>query len=90
MPLVSKSDFVIAPMLIKIKLLTGREIKIDVSSDEKVISLKQKIQEEEFFPPTQQKLVYGGKVLTNDEDSLSSHGITSNSVIHMIVALRGG
>lgn len=77
-------------MIVKIKLLTGREIKIETLPDEKVISLKQKIQEEEFFPPVQQKLVYGGKVLANDEDTLSLHGITSNSVIHMVVALRGG
>lgn len=77
-------------MAVKIKLLTGREIEIETSPGETVGSLKQKIQQEEFFPPEQQKLVYAGRVMGNNSDLLSSYEIAPNSVIHMIVALRGG
>ncbi|KAL0265621.1 UNVERIFIED_CONTAM: hypothetical protein PYX00_011334 [Menopon gallinae] len=77
-------------MIVKIKLLTGREIEIDILPDDTVLSLKRKIQEEEFFPPAQQKLVYAGKVMAGDNDKLATYGIAPNSVVHMIVALRGG
>lgn len=77
-------------MIVKIKLLTGREIEVDALPDDTVLSLKQKIQKEESFPPAQQKLVYAGKVMANDDDKLSDYRIAPNSVVHMIVALRGG
>lgn len=77
-------------MIVKIKLLTGREIEVDVLPDDTVLSLKHRIQEVESFPPAQQKLVYAGKVMTNDDDKLSDYWIVPNSVVHMIVALRGG
>ena len=77
-------------MMVKIKLLTGREIEVEISAGETVASLKKKIQIEEFFPPEQQKLVYAGKVMTDDGELLSSYEVAPNSVIHMIVALRGG
>lgn len=43
--------------------MTGRELEIDIDSKEKIICIKERVEEKEGIPPTQQRLIYGGKQL---------------------------
>merc|ERR1711879_73539 len=74
-------------MLIKIKTLTGKEIEINVEPDDVVKRIKDK--EEESIPPAQQRLIFSGKQM-NDDKTVESYRIQGGSVLHLVLALRGG
>ncbi|RVD92338.1 putative NEDD8 protein [Tubulinosema ratisbonensis] len=77
-------------MLIKVKLITGKEIEVEINKSTVVKEIKKQIEDKELFPPEQQKLVFSGKVLSNEEESVEEIGLGNGSVLHMILALRGG
>ncbi|PWN25912.1 putative NEDD8 precursor-ubiquitin-like protein [Jaminaea rosea] len=76
-------------MLIKIKTLTGREIDLDIEPNDKVARLKERVEEKEGIPPAQQRLIFGGKQM-HDEKSVVDFGVEGGSVLHLVLALRGG
>ncbi|KAL7412350.1 ubiquitin-like protein modifier Ned8 [Mrakia frigida] len=76
-------------MLLKVKTLTGKEIELDVDEDDQILDVKQKMEEKEGIPPTQQRLIYSGKAMV-DTNTIKSYGISSGNVIHLVLALRGG
>uniref|UniRef100_A0A1I7U437 Ubiquitin-like protein NEDD8 n=1 Tax=Caenorhabditis tropicalis TaxID=1561998 RepID=A0A1I7U437_9PELO len=76
-------------MLIKVKTLTGKEIELDVESSDKVERIKEKVEEKEGIPPPQQRLIFAGKQM-NDDKTASDYKVTGGSVLHLVLALRGG
>ncbi|XP_059693544.1 NEDD8 isoform X5 [Haemorhous mexicanus] len=90
-------------MLIKVKTLTGKEIEIDIEPTDKVSSqfgpvqtsmdqverIKERVEEKEGIPPQQQRLIYSGKQM-NDEKTAADYKIQGGSVLHLVLALRGG
>ncbi|VDD80505.1 unnamed protein product [Mesocestoides corti] len=76
-------------MLIKVKTLTGKEIEIDIDPSDKIERIKERIEEKEGIPPPQQRLIFSGKQM-NDEKSVSDYKIQGGSVLHLVLALRGG
>ena len=48
-----------------------------------------KIQEKEGIPPAQQRLIHAGKQM-NDEKRASDFNLEGGSVLHLVLALRGG
>lgn len=77
-------------MQIKVKLLNGDELELEVDPNDTVDVLKAKIEDARMFPVQQQKLVFAGKVLNNTAETLKQLNIRNNNVLHMILALRGG
>jgi ubiquitin-like protein Nedd8 len=86
-------------MIIRIKTVSGRDLEIDIEPKDKVLKIKDKIEEKEGISPPQQKLIYGGKQLyirgiiiiaRHDDKYISEYGIEGGSVIHIVLALRGG
>lgn len=84
---VSKTEEV--TMLIKVKTLTGKEIEIDIEPTDKVERIKERVEEKEGIPPQQQRLIYSGKQM-NDEKTAADYKIQGGSVLHLVLALRGG
>ncbi len=89
-------------MLIKVKTLTGKEIELDIEPNDKVDRIKEKVcflyssnfdlfqvEEKEGIPPPQQRLIYAGKQM-NDDKTAADYKIAGGSVLHLVLALRGG
>ncbi|KXN71974.1 ubiquitin [Conidiobolus coronatus NRRL 28638] len=76
-------------MFIKIKTLTGTEIEIDIEPTDKISRIKERLEEKEGIPPVQQRLIFGGKQM-NDEKTAAEFNIEAGSVLHLVLALRGG
>lgn len=77
-------------MNLKLKSLTGKDKIITIDGSCTINELKQKIEEYEMIPPNQQRLICGGKILTEGEKTIQQYKITSNSLIHFVLALKGG
>lgn len=71
------------------KTLTGKEVEIDIEPNDTIERIKQRVEEKEGIPPIQQRLIYGGKQM-NDEKTAREYNIEGGSVLHLVLALRGG
>merc|ERR1712110_1365993 len=76
-------------MQIKVKTLTGKEIEIDIEVSDKIERIKERVEEKEGIPPAQQRLIFSGKQL-NDDKKVQEYRIMAGSVLHLVLALRGG
>jgi len=74
---------------VKVKTLTGKEIEIDIETDDTIARIKERVEEKEGIPPPQQRLIFGGKQMTDDKKA-SEYNIEGGSVLHLVLALRGG
>jgi ubiquitin-like protein Nedd8 len=44
-----------------VKTLTGKEIEIDIESDDTISRIKERVEEKEGIPPPQQRLIFGAR-----------------------------
>uniref|UniRef100_A0A6B2LTB3 Ubiquitin-like domain-containing protein n=1 Tax=Arcella intermedia TaxID=1963864 RepID=A0A6B2LTB3_9EUKA len=79
-----------APVVLSlnIRTLSGKSVKIELKSSQRIRDLKQLLYEKEGIPTEQQRLVYKGNVL-GDDKCLLEYNIGNNSLIHLVLALRG-
>ncbi|XP_026421345.1 polyubiquitin-like [Papaver somniferum] len=75
--------------MIKVKTLTGKEIEIDIEPTDTIDRIKERVEEKEGIPPVQQRLIYAGKQLADDKTA-KEYNIEGGSVLHLVLALRGG
>lgn len=77
------------PFDIEAVSLTGRVIKFKVRPTDTVLQIKQEIYKQDKLMLDQQKLLFNGKKL-EDDNTVSDYGIQPNSRIHLVLRLRGG
>ncbi|CAA0818621.1 Ubiquitin-NEDD8-like protein RUB1 [Striga hermonthica] len=89
--------------MIKVKALTGKEIEIDIEPTHTIDRIKERVEEKEGIPPVQQSslksvmmvyrlcdmLIYAGKQMRDDKIA-KDYNIEGGSVLHLVLALRGG
>ncbi|KAL3653019.1 NEDD8 protein [Castilleja foliolosa] len=76
--------------MIKVKTLTGKEIEIDIEPTDTIDRIKERVEEKEGIPPVQQRLIYSGRQLGDNEKTAKDYNIEGGSVLHLVLALRGG
>lgn len=76
-------------ILLQVKTLTGKEIEVDIEPSDTIERIKERVEEKEGIPPVQQRLIYAGKAL-NDDKEAREYNIEGGSVLHLVLALRGG
>ena len=76
-------------MLISVKTLAGRKLVLDFEPSQKIIEIKETLQEKEGIPKEQIRLIYGGKVI-NDEAKIEECNIQPGAFLMMALHLRGG
>ena len=76
-------------MQIFIKTLNGKTLVLDVEPHDTVYNVKSKIEEKIGTPIDQQRMVQAGKLLENGS-TLLAYNITKESMLHLVLKLRGG
>jgi len=76
-------------MQIKVRTLTGKEIELDIEPDYKVSRIKERVEEKEGIPPVQQRLIFGGKQMSDDKTA-AEYNLEGGATLHLVLALRGG
>ncbi len=67
-----------------VKTLTGKQVYIDCLETDTIQAIKEKIQDKEGIPPDQQRLIFKGTQLS-DNETLESYGIEFNSIINLVL-----
>ena len=76
-------------MMIKVKTLTGKEVEVDIEPSDTVARIKERVEEKEGIPPAQQRLIFAGKQMLDDKQA-RDYNMEEGSVLHLVLALRGG
>ncbi|KAG6389587.1 hypothetical protein SASPL_151058 [Salvia splendens] len=87
--IVSAQSLLLEVILLQVKTLTGKEIEIDIEPTDTIDRIKERVEEKEGIPPVQQRLIYAGKQL-GDDKTAKDYNIEGGSVLHLVLALRGG
>lgn len=76
-------------MILNIHSLTGEEHVIDVKPSDKIAKVKATLEELSGTPLIQQRLLYQGKKM-HDDNTVDYYRIKAGSTVQLVIALRGG
>jgi hypothetical protein len=75
-------------MQIFVRMLSGKTITLDCESTDTIGSLKSKVEDKEGIKATDQRYVYGGKNL-QDQNTLSDYNIQQGSTLNLVLHMQG-
>ena len=65
------------------------KIEIDIEETDTVKRIKERVEEQQGIPPIQQRLIFHGKQMADDKTAVELK-LVAGSVLHLVLALRGG
>jgi ubiquitin C len=71
-------------MKIFVQIIKGKNITLDAESSDSIFSIKEKIQDQEGIPTSEQKLFFNGIIL-EDHKALSYYYVKKESTLHLIM-----
>jgi hypothetical protein len=74
---------------VHIKTATGKSMFVKISPSDTILQLKKKIYLTEDISLESQRIIYGGKQL-DDHHTICHYNISNESILHIILRLRGG
>ena len=75
--------------VIYIKMLNGKSFPLECKADDTIGTIKAMIHDEEYIPADQQRLVFAGQGLDDDQRTLTDYDIKHGDMIHLAFK-RGG
>jgi ubiquitin C len=78
-----------AAIHITVKTLTGKSIPLDVDTGDTIKVVKEKIETKEGYPVDQQRLIYHGQQL-QDDNTIADYKVQADDTLHLVIRLRGG
>jgi hypothetical protein len=74
---------------VHVKTATGKSLFVKISPSDTILQLKKKIYLTEDISLESQRIIYGGKQL-DDHNTICHYNISNESILHIIIRLRGG
>lgn len=74
-------------MQIFIKTLTGKSISLNINDRTLVSEVKKMIQDEEGIRTEEQRLIFCGKQLEDDQ-TMVNYNVSEGSIVHLVLRLR--
>lgn len=71
------------------RTLTGKLLDLDLASNDTVLDLKNAVYASEGIPADQMRIVFAGKLLADDDQTLADYGLQTGSTVHILTRLRG-
>ncbi|KMT18276.1 hypothetical protein BVRB_2g024400 [Beta vulgaris subsp. vulgaris] len=76
-------------MQIFVKTLSGKTITLDAQGGDSITTIMDKIYYKEGIVPQEQRLIYAGKQLS-DDNTIADYNILKESTLLLVLRLRGG
>ena len=76
-------------MQIFVKTLSGRTITVETDANDSIEELKRKIEAKEGIPARDQRIIYAGKSL-DEQNTVGDYSIQNGSNLYLVLRLRGG
>lgn len=58
------------------------EIELDIEPTDTIEQIKQRVEEREGIPPSQQRLIFGGKQM-HDQKTAKDYGVEAGNILHV-------
>ena len=77
-------------MQIFVRTASGKTITLSVWTEDTIQDIKVKIEDKEGMPPEHQVLIFAGKPLETNGQTVMDYNITPGSTLHLVMRLPGG
>ena len=73
-----------------VKASNDKRYTVEIDPSATIADLKQAIQRESEIEPSRMRLIYSGRVLSKDEDTIEAYKIKDGNTIHLVQSKAGG